>query len=155
MTFGFLTGGSAQPPGGRVFPPDVIAAAQASHAKWKIPASVTLAQWALESNFGRAMPIGSIKAAKGQPFVETDTREVIGGQSMTVSAKFRKFGSLTEAFDQHGKLLATGRPYANARTLVDDPNVFADALTGVYATDPNYGASLKSLMRSHDLYQYD
>jgi hypothetical protein len=125
-TFRFLTGSGAPPrphSGPDPLTQEVIDAAQASHTKWKIPASVTLAQWALESSWGRA--------------------------------HFRKFASLNEAFDQHGELLATARPYAHARTLVNDPNAFADALTGVYATDPNYGSLLKSLMRSHNLYQYD
>jgi hypothetical protein len=163
-TFRFLTGGgSVHPkptPAGGTFPSDVIAAAKASHQTWNIPASVTLAQWALESNWGRAMPSGSnnpfgIKAAAGQPYVEAHTREVINGKSITVVARFRKFASINDAFDQHGQLLATASPYAHARTLVDKPDAFADALTGVYATDPNYGTSLKRIMKSHNLYQYD
>jgi hypothetical protein len=164
-TYRFLTGANIHPPpkpgaGSGVFPPDVIAAAQASQKTWKIPAAVTLAQWALESNWGKAMPIGSnnpfgIKAAAGQPYVEAHTREVIKHKSITVLAKFRKFASLNEAFDQHGHLLATALPYAHARTLVGNPDAFADALTGVYATDPNYGALLKKIMKSHNLYQYD
>lgn len=142
------------------FPDDVIAAAQAAHEKWNIPASITLAQWALESGYGRSMPAGSnnpfgIKAAAGQPFVEASTREVIDGQSVIIVAKFRKFDSMSDAFDQHGQLLATARPYAAARTHLDNPDAFADALTGVYATDPNYGPALKRLMRSNNLYQYD
>jgi hypothetical protein len=36
-----------------------------------------------------------------------------------------------------------------------DPDAFAAALTGVYATDPDYGAKLISLMRQYDLYRYD
>jgi flagellum-specific peptidoglycan hydrolase FlgJ len=99
-------------------------------------------------------PFG-IKAAPGQPFVEAHTREVVRGDAVTVVARFRKFASLNEAFDQHGELLANARPYAHARTVENDPNAFADALTGVYATDPSYGSLLKSLMMSHNLYQYD
>ena len=162
-TLRFLTGGSipSKPhPGSGTLPADVIAAAQAAHLKWKIPAAVTLAQWALESGWGRHMPQDSnnpfgIKAAPGQPFVEAETREVIHGQTVKVVARFRKFASMNEAFDQHGELLATGRPYANARTVENDANAFADALTGVYATDPGYGSLLKRLMQSHNLYQYD
>src|SRR5215475_11725970 len=90
-TFRALTGATAAPkphPGSPV-PEDVIAAAQASHDKWKIPASVTLAQWALESGWGRKMPLGSnnpfgIKAASGQAFVEAITREHINGQGVTI-----------------------------------------------------------------------
>jgi Mannosyl-glycoprotein endo-beta-N-acetylglucosaminidase len=165
-TFRVLTGGIAprppkpHPGSGATFPPDVIAAAQASHNSWKIPASVTLAQWALESNWGKAMPAGSnnpfgIKAAAGQPYVEATTREVIHGQSIMVVARFRRFASVNEAIDLHGQLLATARPYAHARTLANDPDAFADSLTGVYATDPNYGSVLKRIMKSHNLYQYD
>ena len=34
-------------------------------------------------------------------------------------------------------------------------DAFADALTGVYATDPHYGEVLRSTMRSQGLYQYN
>jgi flagellum-specific peptidoglycan hydrolase FlgJ len=148
-----------QPPAGS-FPPAVIAAAVASHHRWRVPASVTLAQWAVESAFGKAMPIGSnnpfgIKAGKGQPFVEAHTREVISGKDVTIVAKFRKFDSITQAFDKHGRLLATNRPYTRAMSLADNPDGFADALTGVYATDPRYGTVLRSIMNKYNLYQYD
>lgn len=87
------------------------------------------------------MPAGSnnpfgIKAAAGQPFVEARTREVIRGEDVTIVARFRKFDSLAQAFDEHGRLLATSRAYARAMKLADHPDAFADALTGVYATDP-------------------
>ena len=164
-TFRFLAGGILPRPaktvaGSGVFPSDVIAAAQASQKAWKIPAAVTLAQWALESNWGKAMPVGSnnpfgIKAAPGQDYVESKTHEVVNGKVIAITAKFRKFSSIAEAFDQHGRLLATASPYAHARTLVGNPDAFADALTGVYATDPNYGAALKRIMKGYNLYQYD
>jgi flagellum-specific peptidoglycan hydrolase FlgJ len=141
------------------FPEDVIAAALASQNTWKIPAAVTLAQWALESNWGKAVPEGSnnpfgIKATGAEQYVEAQTREVINGRDVTIVAKFRRFVSLDDAFDQHGRLLATGGPYAYARTQIGNPDGFADALTGVYATDPNYGAALKAMMKTYDLYQF-
>ena len=36
----------------------------------------------------------------------------------------------------------------------DNPEAFADALTGVYATDPNYGFTLKWVMQNYGLSQY-
>jgi flagellum-specific peptidoglycan hydrolase FlgJ len=36
-----------------------------------------------------------------------------------------------------------------------DPDRFADALTGVYATDPQYGTTLKWVMDNYQLKQYD
>ena len=141
-------------------PDSVISAAQAAEKAWKIPAAVTISQWALESNWGRSMPTGSnnpfgIKAVGNQPSVEASTKEFEGGKWITIQAKFRKFDSLDDAFDEHGQLLATKKAYANAREHLDDPNAFADALTGVYATDPDYGGKLKRTMKAHDLYKYD
>ena len=139
---------------------EVIRAAQASQRVWGIPASITLAQWALESGFGTRMPAGSnnpfgIKAKSDQPSVMALTTEVIGGKKKTANAAFRAFGSLEEAFISHGKLLGSAAVYANARRFVNDPDRFADALTGVYATDPNYGRSLKSIMKTNDLYRFN
>lgn len=139
---------------------DVVRAAQATQRRLGIPASVTLAQWAVESAYGTRMPAGSnnpfgIKAKAGQPNVLAWTKEEIGGKMVSVQAAFRAFSSLEEAFVEHGQLLAFGRPYETARKFKNNPDRFADALTGVYATDSNYGNLLKSIMRSNDLYRFD
>ena len=140
---------------------DVIDAAQASERKHGIPASVSLAQFALESAWGKKMPAGSnnpfgIKAVGNQPSVSVRTREVDrNGRSYYIQAPFRKFASIAEAFDQHGRLLAQGKPYAKARLKLPDPDAFADALTGVYATDPLYGELLRKIMRQSKLYAYN
>ncbi len=143
-----------------VVPPEVVDAAVASKVKWSVPASITIAQWAVESAWGAAMPPGSnnpfgIKATGDDPAVEADTREVMAGQSIMISAKFRKFMSLTEAFDLHGKLLATAPVYAPAMQKKDDPEAFADALTGVYATDPLYGSTLKYVIKTYNFTMHD
>ena len=101
-------------------PADIIAAACEAQRKWKIPASISLAQWALESGWGRHMPPGSnnpfgMKARAGDPFVTVRTREQDrDGHDYFIEAAFRKFGSIAEAFDAHGGLL--NKPvYARAR----------------------------------------
>lgn len=141
-------------------PPDVIDAAIASRLHWNVPVSVTLAQWVVESAWGAATPLASnnpfgIKATADQPAVESPTREVIDGQSVTVTARFRKFASLTEAFDQHGKLLATNAVYRTAMGQAQNPDAFADALTSVYATDPQYGFTLKWVIHNYGFTRYD
>ncbi len=143
-----------------IVPRDVIDGAIASFLRWSVPASVTIAQWVVESAWGAAMPPGSnnpfgMKATPGQDAVESMTREVVNGESVQVSARFRKFGTLAEAFDQHGRLLATATPYAKAMQLGQDPEAFADALTGVYATDPQYGFRLKWVMTNYGFRRYD
>jgi len=39
--------------------------------------------------------------------------------------------------------------------VAGDANKFADALTGVYATDPQYGTKLKQMMTKFDLYRFN
>jgi len=130
-------------------------AAKAAEAKYGIPAAVTLAQYKLESNNGKKTPAGSnnpfgIKATraeieKGQ-YVEGMTTEHLNGVDVRIKQKFKKFDSLADAFEAHAKLLATGSAYSEARKHKDDPNAFADALTGKYATDANYGSKLKTII---------
>ena len=141
-------------------PPEVVEAAVASRRKWNVPAEITLAQWVVESAWGAAMPPDSnnpfgIKALPSQDAVESLTREVINGETKYIVARFRKFESLAEAFDLHGRLLAVGAPYKIAMTLTADPEAFADALTGVYATDPKYGYTLKWVINNYGFKQYD
>jgi peptidoglycan hydrolase-like protein with peptidoglycan-binding domain len=139
---------------------EVIRAAQASQRKWGVPASITLAQWALESAYGKRMPMGSnnpfgIKALPGQKSVAAMTKEEIGGKLVSKQQPFRVFDSLDEAFIKHAELLGTSKHYVRARMFGDDPDAFADALTGIYATDSLYGQKLKSIMRKNDLYRFD
>ncbi len=144
----------------RVVPPAIAAAACASQARWDIPASVCLAQWALESGWGRFMPPGSnnpfgIKAGPDQPFVEAMTRERLNGVDVRLPQRFRRFASIDEAFDMHGKLLATGTPYAAARAVRHDAKAFARALQGHYATDPDYASELIGVMDAANLTRFD
>ncbi len=140
-------------------PSSIIAAAQAAAAKWHIPASITLAQWALESGWGKHASAPSnwfgMKALVGQPSVTVPTREVYHGHSVIVQAAFRAFANDAEAFDAHGKLLATAGVYAHARAALPDPFAFAAALVGTYATDPKYGALLGEIILDSNLTQYD
>ncbi len=142
------------------FPLDIVEAAQAGETKWRVPASVCLAQWALESNWGSAMPPGSnnpfgIKASVGQPCVASGTHEDVGGRLVAITAKFRAFASIADAFEQHAQLLATSHYYEAARRVLPDADAFAEHLTGVYATDHLYDTKLRSIMRAHDLYRWD
>jgi hypothetical protein len=128
--------------------PEAVQAAIRTQAKYGVPIDVTLAQFGLESGFGKQMPPGSnnpfgIHAAAGQDFVMGMDWDASGKR---VPTKFAKYASLADAFEAHGKLLATGSAYAEARRHLDDPMAYAAALTGHYATDPQYGAKLQAMM---------
>lgn len=143
-----------------IFPREVIEAAVTSFRRWRVPVSITMAQWVVESAWGAAMPPGSnnpfgIKATDTQDGVDAATTEVVGGNTVEITARFRRFASVSEAFELHGKLLSTGGRYTAAMQACNDPEAFADALTGVYATDPQYGFKLKWVMANYGLRQYD
>lgn len=138
----------------------IIQAAQASQLQWGVPASVTLAQFVLESAGGRRMPPGSnnpfgIKARQGEPSIEAMTEEVVNGRRIRKTEKFRRFADFDEAFARHGRLLATSRYYTGAMAVRHDPVAFSRALTGIYATDPRYGDKLVELIETCDLRSYD
>jgi len=78
-----------------------------------------------------------------------------------VQAHFRAYASAEEAFEDHARLLATRKHadgtliYAKAMQHTGDPEAFATALEGIYATQPGYGGMLIGLMRQYNLFQYD
>lgn len=151
------------------FPAEIVAAAQTAEHETRIPAAVSLAQWAIESGYGRFMPAGSnnpfgIKAGKGQPSVIAHTREEhANGSSYYIDAAFRKFATIGEAFVGHGGLLAHGAPYASAYKLLPvsgtatpaQVEAFTREMAKHYATAHNYADVLISLMRSRNLYAID
>ncbi len=142
------------------FPPDIIRAAQDSQRATGVPASITLAQWAEESGYGQHMPPGSnnpfgIKAVGNQPGVDAATTEDYGHGRQAARAKFRKYDSLSDAFSDHARLLSEGKYLKQVMEFKDDPDKFADALTGTYATNTDYGTNLKNIMRQNNLYQYN
>ena len=123
---------------------------------------VTVAQFLLESAWGRA-GMGDahnyfgIKARDGEPFVTRSTTEFVNGRPVQVQARFRAYGSMAECFADHAQLICRrARPngkkiYEAALAHRDDPCAFARALTGVYATDPQYGEKLVAIMRDRGL----
>jgi mannosyl-glycoprotein endo-beta-N-acetylglucosaminidase len=136
---------------------DIIRAAQEGKRRG-VPASVTLAQWALESDFGRLTPPGSnnpfrVKALDGQEKVEARMKQAIDKVCTYVRADFRVFRSLAEAFDDHAQSIAEGPQYAAARLALPDALRFVDALSEIRG--PNYSASLRQLIRDNKLTQFD
>ena len=65
------------------------------------------------------------------------------------------FGGWADVTLPDGRVLQQQRLPRPAREHVDDPDTYANALTGTYATDDKYGKQVISLMRQHNLYQYD
>ena len=145
-----------------------IAAAQEAANYWKEKAdvyvwpSVTLAQAAIESaNWTKLSGVNNgfgIKATPAQ--VEAGeatylwTHEVIKGETVKVKQWFANYASLRDAYIAHAKLLATGKPYAEARKATT-PQEFIRIAGKKYATAPDYAAVIISVMDRDGLYRYD
>jgi flagellum-specific peptidoglycan hydrolase FlgJ len=137
--------------------PGAIAAQQ----RYGIPAAVTIAQAIDESGWGQsalATADHNLFGIKGTGPAGRDTlptREHENGAWVTRSAPFRVYHNIAESIEDHSRLLATGLAYQHAMASRQLPDAFAAALTGVYATDPDYGSNLVALMRLYNLYRYD
>jgi len=139
----------------------VAPGAVAAQQRYGIPAAVTIAQAIDESGWGQsdlATADHNLFGIKGAGPAGSDmrpTREYENGAWVTRNAPFRVYHNIAESIDEHGRLLATGAAYQPAMASRHLPDAFAAALTGVYATDPGYGANLIALMRLYHLYRYD
>src|SRR4051794_17599627 len=139
--------------------------AQRGAREFGVPASVTLAQGALESGWGEhhlggannyfgikasghdgPIPVGTVLAP---------TQEFTNGHLVVVQGRFRAYRNATDSFRDHGLFLRSNGRYAPA-FRVRDPNAFARAIAAAgYATDPSYADKLISIMRTNDLYRFD
>jgi len=144
----------------QAFITEVAPGAMAAQRRYGVPAAVTIAQAIDESGWGQSElaaqdhNLFGIKGTGPAGSVPLPTQEYVNGQPVSTSAAFRVYHNVAESIDDHGSLLARSGYYEQAMADRQHPDRFAAALTGVYATDPNYGANLISLMRRYDLYRY-
>ena len=156
--------------------------AQKSQKKTGIPASVTIAQAILESGWGRssltkeANNFFGIKAGrswKGKVYSGT-TWEVFNGKTQkfygtgfvyvnkeAAIAKgvhketlFRYYDSLEDCLTDKSKVLYNGL-YNDALSWRSNSREFLKRMAPVYATDPEYGNKLNSIIDRYKLTQYD
>jgi flagellum-specific peptidoglycan hydrolase FlgJ len=135
--------------------------AVAAQQRFGVPAAVTIAQaieesaWGQSSLAARYHNLFGIKGAGPAGSVTLPTQEYENGSWVTIDAQFAVYRNDAESIAGHAELLATSGYYARAMADRGYPDAFANDLTGVYATDPDYGANLIALMRLYNLYQYD
>jgi flagellum-specific peptidoglycan hydrolase FlgJ len=145
----------------QAFISQVAPGAMASQRRYGVPAAVTIAQAIEESGWGQSTLASrdhNLFGIKGSGPAGSDiqpTQEYENGRWVTVSAPFRVYHNVAESIADHAQLLATGESYQQAMADRHLPDAFATDLTGVYATDPDYGSNLIALMRLYNLYRYD
>ncbi|MHB0868130.1 MAG: glucosaminidase domain-containing protein [Chloroflexota bacterium] len=144
----------------------VAEAAQDSNLDSRVPASVTIAQAILESDWGKSLLAKKgqnyfgIKAGRAGPgpagVINMNTWEVLGGANVTVNDGFKAYHNLYESVMDHGRFLADNSRYASAFEVTDNSREFARRIHAAgYATDPAYTTKLVNLMNKFNLYQYD
>ena len=139
----------------------VAPGAVAAQQRFGVPAAVTIAQAIEESAWGQSSlaaqyhNLFGIKGTGPAGSVTLPTQEYENGSWVTIDAQFAVYCNDAESIAGHAELLATSGYYGRAMADRAYPDAFANSLTGVYATDPDYGANLIALMKLYNLYQYD
>ena len=139
----------------------IVPGAVAAQQHYGVPASVTIAQaieesaWGQSSLAARYHNLFGIKGAGPAGSVILPTQEYENGSWVTIDAQFAVYHNDAQSIADHAELLATSGYYIRAMADRAHPDAFANDLTGVYATDPDYGANLIALMKLYNLYQYD
>jgi len=138
-------------------------AAVASAKTTGVPASITIAQAALESAWGESglaktgNNLFGIKADslwRGQTLT-MNTKEFIKEQWVVVPALWRKYPSWQASIDDHAAFLKRNPRY-KACFACTSAHAFARALAQAgYATDPEYANKLIAVMDKHRLQTLD
>lgn len=141
-------------------------AARDAAALTGVPASVTVAQAILESDWGRSTlatqannyfgmkAMGSL-GSDGVIYLPTSEYDDDGQLYQTVSA-FRAYKSLSDSLADHDRLLRTSSLYAPALAYAKDSKQYAALIAQAgYSTDPAYADKLVSLMDRYNLYALD
>lgn len=124
--------------------------------KYKIPASITLAQGILESGSGRGRLAVEASNHFGIKCHGWEGEKIYHNDDASQEC-FRKYNDPLSSFEDHSKFL-TGRPrYADLFKLKeDDYKGWAKGLRQAgYATDRQYPEKLISLIERYRLYEYD
>jgi hypothetical protein len=144
---------------------EVGAAAQSSMRTTGVPASVTVAQAILESDWGRSRltrqgnNLFGIKALNGpgpDGVVTLATWEHVSDGDLVVQATFKAYFTIDQSIDDHGNFFLRNSRYAAAMAVAKDARAFAMAIQDAgYATDPGYASKLIGLMDKYNLYRFD
>lgn len=149
----------------RLFIKQVAPEAQAMQRKYNVPASITIAQAILESDWGSSKlaakyhNLFGIKGTGENSQVLT-TKEYVNGKWITTKGRFKVYSSWSESIKDHTKLMINGTDYNSqnyqAVTQASDYKEAAKALQEAhYATDPDYAQKLISVIQTYKLYNYD
>ncbi|REJ12310.1 MAG: hypothetical protein C6W58_16910 [Bacillaceae bacterium] len=140
--------------------------AQKIQEKYKILASLVIAQACLESNFGQSglaqngKNLFGIKGSYNGQSVTMKTTEYRNGKPYKTDAAFRKYPSWVESLEDLAQLYTNGVSWDKNKykSIIGETN-YVTACKKVqecgYATDPNYAAKLIRIIEKYELHKYD
>jgi flagellum-specific peptidoglycan hydrolase FlgJ len=122
-----------------------------------VPASLTIAQAILESNWGQSGLARNNKnlfgiKGKGEAY---PTKEFVGGKWITVTANFRTYDTFEGSVRDHNQMLKRMRRYAAVIGERDFRQACRAIAAAGYATDPTYADKLINVIVSYELHKYD
>jgi hypothetical protein len=125
--------------------------------EYAIPASITLAQGMLESNYGNSTLAVLANNHFGIKCHADWTGDTYHMDDDAKNECFRKYNDVLESYRDHSKFLKTRSRYAALFALKkDDYKAWAEGLKAAgYATNPKYPQLLISMIERYVLYQYD
>lgn len=125
--------------------------------KYKIPASITLAQGLLETGGGQSRLAQEGKNHFGIKCKEEWTGKTMRHTDDAPNECFRVYDDPRQSYEDHSVFLATRKYYANLFNLdMKDYKAWAHGLKKAgYATNPRYAGILISKIEKYRLYEFD
>ena len=144
----------------------IAPAAQREQRRYHIPASITIAQAGLESNWGRSRlaakynNLFGIKATSKTDRVKMTTTENVKGKTIEVKQYFQTYRSWADSINAHTQLIVNGTAdnharFRNVQTASNYRQAAVALQKGGYATDPNYANKLIYAIQKFHLDKYD
>lgn len=138
-------------------PSEVIRGAQFTETTYGVPASVTLAQWILESNWGE-----SLLSSKYNNYFGITAGSNWNGETVYMTNKngtdgqtYRVYNNGFESIVDHAKILLADR-YTQYTSTAKTLEEYVEGIKkGGYATDTNYVSKVMNIINSNNLTQYD
>ena len=125
--------------------------------KYKIPASITLAQGLLETGGGQSRLAREGKNHFGIKCKEDWTGKTMKHTDDAPNECFRVYDDPRQSYEDHSKFLTTRKYYANLFNLdIKDYKSWAHGLKKAgYATNPRYASILIGKIEKYKLYEFD
>jgi peptidoglycan hydrolase-like protein with peptidoglycan-binding domain len=137
----------------------IIPGALATYKKYRILPSVTIAQAILETGWLQHIEGNNVFGIKwtkdcGFDSQQINTHEWINGTKTSMRCTFRKYDSLEDSIQDHGKLLT----FSRYKEVIDSNN-YKEACNNLYkcgyCTDNEYAEKLIEIIEENKLYVYD